>query len=171
MIAAVDVYYDEITGAAGGAVIFSSFSDSKPFSTYYISGIKPVEKYISGQFYLRELPCIMALIGEINEVIDTVIIDGYVDPGNKPGLGRYLWNAYDGKIAVIGVAKTFYAGTDAERVFRGKSCRPLYITSAGIDSVVAAGFIKDMEGKFRIPDMLKIADRLSRTGIYQHISK
>ncbi len=40
-----------------------------------------VEEYIAGQFYRRELPCIMAILRIIEEKIHTVIIDGYVDLG------------------------------------------------------------------------------------------
>ncbi|MGQ9620918.1 MAG: endonuclease V [Bacteroidales bacterium] len=167
MIAAVDVYYNKDSGAAAGVALFSSFSVCKPYSTYYVNGIQAVENYVPGQFYKRELPCIMTALGGINEAIDIVIIDGYVNPGNKPGLGHYLWTALGGNIAVIGVAKSFFQATDAVKVFRGKSHKPLYVTSAGIDPAVAAVFIENMHGKYRIPDMLRITDMLSRTGKYE----
>lgn len=94
-----------------------------------------------------------------------MIIDGYIDPGNKPGLGRHLWRTLGEKVIVIGVAKTFFKGTETVKVFRGRSRRPLYITSAGIDTFEAASLIEKMPGNFRIPDMLKLVDQISRTGI------
>jgi hypothetical protein len=41
----------------------------------------------------------------IREDIDMVIIDGYVDLGDKPGLGRHLWEAMDCKMKIIGMVK------------------------------------------------------------------
>jgi len=163
VISAVDGYYNDNSCAVAVAVVFSSFSDKEPYAVY-IKKITAVAEYISGEFYKRELPCILAVLGGIKEGIDTVIIDGYVDPGNKPGLGRRLWEAMAGKITVIGVAKNYFHGTDAIKIFRKGSRRPLYVTSAGIDAVVAGDMIKNMYGKYRMPDLLKIADTISRTG-------
>jgi len=166
MIVAVDVYYSSNSGAVAAAVVFSSFTDCEPHSVY-ISKIDRADDYVPGQFYKRELPCIMSVLQQINEEIDTIIIDGYVDPGNKPGLGRYLWDLLERKIPVIGVAKSFYMGTEAVKVLRGRSRQPLYITSAGMEIAEAAARIEKMAGKFRIPSILKLADQISRTGKYK----
>lgn len=165
MITAVDVYYREDSGAVAAAVVFSSFTDNEPYAVY-ISEIQNAENYISGQFYKRELPCIINVLEKIKEKIDILIIDGYIDPGNRPGLGRHLWRTLGEKVIVIGVAKTFFKGTEAVKVFRGRSRRPLYITSAGIDTFEAASLIEKMPGNFRIPDILKLVDQISRTGIW-----
>lgn len=64
---------------------------------------------------------------------------------------------------VIGVAKTRFAGAEDDApVYRGKSERPLYVTSVGIDLGEAARIVKNMGGSHRIPDVLKRADRLTR---------
>jgi len=163
MIAAVDVYYSENSEAVAAAVVFRSFSDCEPHSVH-IKKIHRVEEYVPGQFYKRELPCIMSVLQQIKEEIDVIIIDGYVDPGNNPGLGRYLWELLERKIPVIGVAKSYYRGTHAVRVLRGRSRQPLYVTSAGMETAEAAAHVEKMAGKFRIPDLLKLADHISRTG-------
>ena len=163
MIAAVDVHYRDDDFATAGAIVFSSLRDSQGYRAY-IRNIPKVESYIPGEFYKRELPCLIAVLGMIEEEIDTVIIDGYVDLGENPGLGRHLWRALACKKKVIGVAKKYFKGSDAIKVFRGNSHQPLYVTSVGIEQTAAADLIKSMHGKYRLPTLLKQADSLSRCG-------
>jgi deoxyribonuclease V len=164
MIAAIDVHYKDDGSASAGTVVFADYSDLTEYRTY-IKKITSVEDYIPGQFYRREMPCIMAILGMIEEKIDTVIIDGYVDVGGRPGLGRHLWKALEGKKKIIGVAKKHYRGSEAAKVFRGKSRQPLYVTAAGMEQPMAAGLIANMHGKFRLPTLLKQADSLSRNHV------
>ena len=161
MIAAIDILYRDDASANAGAVIFTGFSDTKAYRTY-TKDIPRVEDYVPGQFYRRELPCIMAIYEMIEEKIDILIIDGYVNLGEKPGLGMHLWKVLGGKKKVIGVAKKHFMGSNAVRVFRGNSRQPLYITAAGMETSQAADLITKMHGKYRLPDLLKQADSLSR---------
>ncbi|MCX6328097.1 MAG: endonuclease V [Bacteroidia bacterium] len=163
MIAAIDVHYMDDASATAGAVVFSGFSDSKIYRTY-VRDIPRVDDYVPGQFYKRELPCIMTILRIIKEEIDTVIIDGYVNLGEKPGLGLHLCKALDHKIKVIGVAKKYFRGSNAVKVFRGNSRQPLYVTAVGIKLSEAADLITRMHGKNRLPALLKLADSLSRSG-------
>lgn len=163
MIAAIDIHYKMDGSATAGAVIFYDFSDDREYRTY-IKHIQGVEDYVPGQFYRRELPCITAILGIIEEEIDTVIIDGYVNLGEGPGMGMHLWNTLNGEKTIIGVAKTEFRGSNAVKVFRGDSRQPLYVTSVWIEPLRAAGCIKCMHGQFRIPALLKQADSLSRYG-------
>lgn len=164
MIAAIDVHYKNDWSASAGAVVFADYYDAKAYRKYYINDIPVAAGYVPGQFYKRELPCIMAILGMIEEEIDAVIVDGYVDLGKKPGLGRHLWKALDSKVEIIGVAKKPFRGSDAIRVFRGKSRQPLYITVAGMQQVKAVALIAGMHGKFRIPELIRQADMISRFG-------
>ncbi len=165
MIAAIDVHYRNDVSASAGAVVFADYSDTKSYRKYYINDIPVTAGYVPGQFYIRELPCIMAILGIIEEEIDTVIIDGYVDLGSGPGLGRHLWEALDARKKIIGVAKKSFRGSDAFRVFRGKSRQPLYITAAGMKQSAAADLIACMHGTFRIPALIREADMISRFGM------
>lgn len=164
MIAAIDVHYREDGPATAVAVVFGDFSDYEVYQTYTCH-IRRTESYVPGQFYRRELPCILSVLEMIKEDIDSIIIDGYVDLGEKPGLGRHLWETLDCRKNIIGVAKKYFSGSDALKVFRGNSIRPLYITSAGIVPSEAANLIEKMHGKNRIPTLLKLADSLCREGI------
>jgi deoxyribonuclease V len=66
-------------------------------------------------------------------------------------------------VPVIGVAKTaFRSASHAAEVHRGRSARPLYVTAAGMSVAAAARLVEQMRGPFRIPDALRLADRLAR---------
>lgn len=128
-----------------------------------------ISEYIPGEFYQRELPCILSLLDKIRTEItgiSCIIIDGFVflDDHYKPGLGKYLFESLDGKIPVIGVAKTNFATVTKLKMElnRGESKTPLYISSVGIDMENALNLIKNMHGNYRIPTLLKNVDTLTR---------
>ena len=119
-----------------------------------------------GEFYKRELPCLLQVYAQIKEIINIIIIDGYVMLGKeRKGLGGYLYEALDKKIPIIGVAKTFFKNcVHYTEVYRGKSTRPLYVSSIGLDLDFSAALICNLEGPYRIPTVLKAVDRLTRLG-------
>jgi deoxyribonuclease V len=165
MILAVDVGYRENHALAAG-VAFQNWEAAEPNGQWVVS-IANVAAYEPGQFYRRELPCILALLGQIDSLPQTILIDGYVYLGadRKPGLGKHLYAALGGKCAVIGVAKTRFRDTPAEaEVYRGDSRRPLYVTAVGVDEADARSAVMRMHGAYRLPEMLRRADRLSKAG-------
>jgi deoxyribonuclease V len=164
MIACLDVHYEGTSASAAG-ITFQHWTDSSPLEEKVIK-IPHVEPYQPGQFYLRELPCLLAVLQTLPPV-QTIIIDGYVwlDANGKPGLGAHLYQALNERIPIIGVAKTPFQGAEGScELVRGKSGRPLYITAAGIDPLIAAQHIRSMHGQFRIPTLLKRVDQLARQG-------
>jgi deoxyribonuclease V len=97
--------------------------------------------------------------------LSLLVIDGYVDldPAGRPGLGARAHEEFG--VPVIGVAKTRFAtATHAVPVLRGASgaTRPLYVTAAGLPLPEAAGLVREMAGRYRIPDALRRADALAR---------
>ncbi len=161
MIAAFDVHYRQDDSALAAALLFSDYTDAQPLTTYTQS-LHGEAAYIPGQFHRRELPCILALLQQIKHPPDEIIIDGYVMLGNRPGLGRILFNHLGSNVPVIGVAKSRFEGSSALEVYRGKSKKPLYITSAGIDIQSASERIRKMHGPHRVPTLLKQVDLLAR---------
>ena len=161
MIACVDVHYRDPTAVAA-CVLFQAWSDDKPMSETIVE-IREVRPYVSGEFFRRELPCLLAVLRAINERPQSVIIDGYVWLGDeRPGLGAHLYAALDFQAAVIGVAKTKLENAKSREVLRGRSLSPLYVTAAGMNLAGAAHHIQEMHGEFRIPTLLKRVDQLSR---------
>ena len=172
MILALDVYYTTTTEketaketAKSVAVVFE-WSDEKPKMVYQ-TPITDVAAYALGEFYKRELPCLMAVLATIDlDTITTIIVDGhvYINNERKYGLGGYLWDALDHKIPIIGVAKRAFHATDAvtTEITRGESHTPLYISAIGIDEALAAEHIRTMHGSYRIPTILKILDGITR---------
>ena len=163
MIGCVDVSYRN-GGAVAACVLFWAWSDHRPASEIVLP-VEKVEPYVSGRFFRRELPCLLAVLRAIDELPDVVVIDGYVWLGDeqRPGLGAYLYEAIGRQAAVVGVAKTMFRVAKLVReVRRGRSLSPLYVTAAGMSLSEAAQHIQEMHGEFRIPTLLKRADQLSR---------
>jgi deoxyribonuclease V len=161
LFAAVDVHYlDETTSrAALVAARDQRFTVIAGCRTAVVPGGVP---YRPGQFYLRELPPLRAVLPAPGELA-LIVVDGYVDldPGGRPGLGAHVHAEFG--VPVIGVAKTeFRAATHAAKVLRGRSSRPLFVTAAGMTVADAARAVEHMAGEFRLPDALKLADRLAR---------
>ena len=162
MIAAFDVHYPKTGGAVAAAVLFSGYRAAEPVREQ-TETLSTVEPYVPGEFFRRELPCILALLEQIDGDIEELIVDGYVGlGGRRPGLGQHLFDTLDASIPVVGVAKSAFAGACAVEVFRGASRRPLYVTAAGIDPCLAAAKIQSMHGIHRIPTLLRRVDMLAR---------
>lgn len=162
MILAVDVQYAD-DHAYVAAVAFNDWN-AEQAAREYESSVDGIADYVPGQFYKRELPCILKLLNEHKLTPDVIVIDGYVYLGDKkrPGLGMYLYNALEGKSKIVGVAKrAFYGVSDKQKIFRGNSKVPLYVTAIGIEIETAKQNIIKMRGS-RIPTLLKHVDQLSR---------
>ena len=161
MIACCDVDYRD-PGAAAAGLWFHDWTDSTGAAEVVVP-IARVAPYQPGQFYLRELPCLLAVL-EKGPSADVVVLDGYVWlKDGQPGLGAHLYRALKERIAVIGVAKTRYAGAaSVQEIRRGGSANPLYVTAVGIDLFEAARHIAGMHGPYRIPTLLKKVDQLCR---------
>lgn len=161
---AVDVFYSGETAAVAG-LTFARWEDANPIRILQ-STLKTPSEYLPGEFYRRELPCLLTLIESFQLLPEIIVIDGfvYLDGREQPGLGKRLFDALDGRAAVIGVAKSPFHGISQEcEVYRGQSNRPLYVTSAGIALAAAKTHIASMHGTHRMPTLLKRIDAASRT--------
>jgi len=163
MILAIDVDYRENAKASVAGILFENWQDKEP-KEIITTVVEDVSEYQSGQFYKRELPCILALLDKIDIELSYIVVDGYVFLGeSKKGLGAYLYDALDTKIPIIGVAKSPFRDISSDSfIYRGESKKPLFITSIGIELDKAKEAIGNMYGKFRIPFLLKEADRVCR---------
>lgn len=160
---AVDVYYQKNKATAAG-VLFPKWTSVQPLKKF-VSHINQVEEYIPGQFYKRELPCILKLIHKHKIAPNYIIIDGYVylDGSNRPGLGKYLYERLNATIPVIGVAKNPFKNiSEKYKIYRRNSIKPLYVTAAGLPLDKAKKYILKMQGSYRIPDLLREVDQLSK---------
>lgn len=163
MLACVDVDYRD-PDALAACCLFAAWDDGAPARelTAWVTG---VAAYEPGRFYKRELPCLLAVLGQVSEPLDLVVVDSYVwlDDEDHPGLGAHLYRALDGRVPVVGVAKTRYASaTTARAVQRGVGHNPLFVTAAGVDVGQAAAWVQAMHGDCRVPTLLRRVDRLAR---------
>src|SRR5215472_16955725 len=160
--AAVDVRYLSTGGARAAAVLaadaaFAHLLPNAPRSPQALP-------FRPGQFYLRELPPLRAVLADLSG-LGLLVVDGYagLDPGGRPGLGAHAHAEFG--IPVIGVAKSrFRTATYAMPVLRGSSVRPLFVTAAGMPRAEAADLVRRMTGRYRLPDALRRADTLARAG-------
>lgn len=162
MRACVDVDY-HTTGACAAAVTFRDWSDAKAVDekTVHIFEVAP---YVPGEFFRRELPCLLAVLKTL-PAIKTVVIDGYVwlDNESTLGLGGHLYQALGQRVQVVGIAKTKFRGAiEVCEVLRGSSTRPLYVSAAGIEAALAADCVRSMHGNHRIPSLISRVDYLCR---------
>jgi deoxyribonuclease V len=163
MILIVDVGYSGAGGTAAG-VLLRDWRDAKPAREIVVP-IAHVEDYVPGEFYRRELPCIEAVLEQLDVALACIVIDGYVTLGSPPrdGLGQILWEKLNREIPVVGVAKTKYIGAPSEtELLRGQSTRALFVTAAGMSIAEAKRHVLSMAGEHRLPVMLQHVDGLSR---------
>lgn len=165
MILAFDTYYFD--GKAKTVCLeFTEWSQSENFKVH-TEIIDNVAEYIPGEFYKRELPCILSLLNKIDlKKVEVIIVDGfvYLDDEKKYGLGGHLYEKLNQKIPIIGVAKTNFASIEKDKrsLLRGDSQKPLYVTAIGIELEDAFQKVESMAGEFRMPTLLKEMDRLTK---------
>ena len=150
LCAAVDVHYLSTGGARAAAVLAAdaAFAHVLAERTALVPRVAP---YQPGEFYLRELPPLRAVLADLDE-LGLLVADGYadLDPGGRPGPGARAHAEFG--IPVIGVAKSpFRTATHAVPVLRGSSARPLFVTAAGMTAADAANLVRDIAGSTGCP--------------------
>lgn len=163
MILAFDTFYFDNKAKT----VCLKFDFTENDLTTYFEIIENIAEYIPGEFYKRELPCIISLLKKVDAAdVDLIIVDGfvYLDDDFKMGLGAHLFKSLQCKFPIIGVAKTNFATIEKlkKSVFRGQSKKPLFISSIGIELEEAAKLIENMHGEYRIPDILKLLDNYTK---------
>jgi deoxyribonuclease V len=158
--AAVDVCYLP-SGGARAAVVVAARPDFAAVDAEWTAEVPSAAPYRPGQFFLRELPPLRAVLADA-EPLRLIVVDGYVDldPDGRPGLGLHVHHEF--AVPVIGVAKTsFRTATHAIPVTRAGSA-PLFVTAAGLPREEAASLVRGMAGRYRLPDALRRVDALAR---------
>lgn len=164
---AIDTFYSGSHHARTVGVIFNDWQDTEPSQIIIDEFDGFLYPYVPGQFFRRELPCILNLLEKVDlSNIDTVIIDGFLRLCGEngkicSGLGEHLRDRLPSSVSLIGVAKTNYCKTNeiSEHVIRGCSVRPLYVQGEGqYTNETAGNLIRLMCGDFRIPTLLKVLD-------------
>jgi len=152
--------------ARAACVLIESWDSGQSVATY-TSDIGSVAAYEPGNFYRRELPCLLSVLSWVPNELEVILVDGYVwlSPEGELGLGAHLYTAIN-RTPIIGVAKTAFKGMRENalvtQVFRGGSRNPLFVTSIGYELEAASHHILSMAGNHRIPEMIKATDHLAR---------
>jgi len=163
---AIDTYYTEENAYTVG-VFFSQWDDTEPLKITKRT-TKPEFPYIPGEFYKRELPCIMDLLGGVDfDSLSTIIVDGFIriekDGILVPGLGEHLYDEVkDWNISIIGVAKSKFDGCErwSVPIIRKAGSKPIYVQGIGrYTDDMAASLIKGMAGSNKLPTLLRLLDQ------------
>jgi deoxyribonuclease V len=163
--AALDVHYEE-DRAVAACVVFDEWSDGRPVAL--LREVLPAAaRYRPGRFFERELPCLLAVLDKAAVRFDTILIDGYVhlraDVGK--GLGARLFQSLSYASSVIGIAKNpLVVAGRCIPILRGRSRKPLFVSAIGCNVQRAARLVASMHGPYRIPTLLRLADRHARPG-------
>jgi deoxyribonuclease V len=164
----LDAHYARAGGAAAALVADSWVAErSIDEQSVWVDEVAP---YRPGAFFERELRCLMQVLGRVDRPT-LVVIDGYVvlDGQGRPGLGAHLHERLGGSVPVVGVAKTAFQGSlFAQRIVRGSSLWPLFVTAKGIDPGEAAELVRTMRGEYRVPTLLARVDGLARALADRH---
>ena len=159
--AAVDVCYLP-SGGARAAIVVAVRPDFAAVEAEWTAEVPAVAPYRPGHFFLRELPPLRAVLAGAGP-LRLIVVDGYVDldPAGRPGLGARVHDEF--AVPVIGVAKSsFRTATHAIPVTRAGSVQPLFVTAVGLPLTQAASLVREMAGRYRLPDALRRADALAR---------
>lgn len=164
MILALDVHYKE-NYAKNVGVLFD-WMDAEPHQVI-VTQTADVEEYVPGEFYKRELPCLLDVMTQVNlEELEAIIVDGhvYIDNTFTYGLGGHFWEAIQRKVPVIGIAKRHFHLNEKTNIpiLRGSSKNPLYVSAIGMDLDVAVEKVNQLHGINRIPTILKILDSVTK---------
>lgn len=178
MILLLDVHYDEVNNSAHIAgIITDDWISDKIISIYEIDKNGIDCAYIPGQFYKREMPCLIELWNSLSEYdksnIDTIIVDGFYDIWNgSKGLGHHFkdWltaNGYNKE--VVGIAKNPCRETNkftlpvyrTEESKTSKCRSALWVNGSKMENDYQSKVLS-MHGKYRIPTLIKAVDKLSR---------
>ncbi|CAM3220172.1 hypothetical protein DESA109040_03385 [Deinococcus saxicola] len=138
-------------------MLFRGWTDAAP-TWELIVPVPQVQPYQPGEFYRRELPCLLALLEGAARLhtLDAVVIDGYVtlDAGGRTGLGAHLFAALNRQIPVIESANSSHRrgenGVSGFGPCPGRdacgSLNPLFVTAAGTDVAQATAQTAWMAG-------------------------
>lgn len=158
---ACDVQYVGDTGFAAG-ICFNSLTDEFPGRVAQ-AVVCPVADYMPGEFYRRELPCLLELLRTLEQLPEVVFVDGYVWlAGGRPALGARLYESLNKAAAVIGVAKSsLRMAGESQRTSR-TGHRPIYVSAVGLELADAVEVVTVMHGDGRLPTMIQLADQEAR---------
>jgi deoxyribonuclease V len=120
--------------------------------------------YRPGEFYLRELPPLRAVLADLDD-LGLLVADGYadLDPGGRPGLDARAHAEFG--IPVIEVAKSpLRTATHAVPVPHRSPARPLLVTAAGMPAADRRTWSGTCPAGIGCPTPLRRIDTLARTG-------
>lgn len=159
---AVAVDYDADTTTVA-AVAFDDWDAREPTKSW-TSRLPSAPKPQRGEPDLRAVAAIVQLLREHSLAPEVVVLQlaVHLDSADTPGIGRHLYEALGGAVAVIGVTRVIPGMPSQFEVYREDEAPAVTVTCAGIDLGAAKGRIRTMHGKRRVPTLLKLTTRMAK---------
>ncbi|MFA5309082.1 MAG: deoxyribonuclease V [Dehalococcoidales bacterium] len=178
LIAGVDVSVDRWRGTGRGAVVVLSYPALEVVEMKAVTG-KVTFPYVPGLLSFREIPLLLPVFEEIENVPDLVLVDGQgIAHPRRIGLAAHLGLCLG--IPTVGCAKSrligehgglaFEPGARADLLDNGEVIGAVVRTRAGVKPVyVSTGHMIDLEGAvywvekccrgYRLPEPTRLAHR------------
>lgn len=180
-IAGIDVGYDNARGLARASIVTMSMGDLKPVEQ--IQKFTPVDfPYIPGLLSFREVPAILAAIGELQSIPDLLMVDGHgIAHPRRMGIAAHLGVILD--MPSIGVAKSRLTGRydmpglekgDRSPLMAGKerigtvlrsrdNVKPLFVSPGHrVGMETAVEITMRCLTRYRLPEPTRLADKFSK---------
>jgi deoxyribonuclease V len=164
--AAVDVHYLRTGGARAAAVLAADAAFAQVLAER--TAVMPrVQPYRPGEFYLRELPPLRAVLDDLSE-LGLLVVDGYadLDPAGRPGRAPRPGRACARRVRHPGdrggqvpVPHRYPRGAGPARILGTPAVRHRRRDARA----EPADVVRRMTGRYRLPDALRRADTLART--------
>ena len=95
--------------ARAACLVFERWESSSAAERVVVT-TRVTAEYVPGEFFKRELPPLLTVLGRVATSLDVVVVDGYVWlTGKGAGVGAHLHEALGRAVAVVGVAKTAWS--------------------------------------------------------------
>lgn len=184
LVAGLDVTYADETDRLVAAAVILRLPDLAVVEQSWTSA-RPRFPYVPGLFAFREIPPLLDVLATVEAIPDVVVCDGYgrAHP-RRFGLASHLGVLLD--CPVVGVAKSLFVGgaepppaargswsdlvDDGEVVGRAlrtqNGVRPVYVSVGHrVDLPSATELVLRVSPRYRVPEPIRHADRLSRAAL------
>ena len=181
-LAGVDVAYGRRGGPASAAVVTFAATDLRRLDAVRLT-LPVAFPYVPGLLTFREAPAAIAAIGQLDRRPDLLLCDGHgIAHPRRIGIASHLGLYLD--IPSIGVAKSILVGSHAEvgaargawtplldkgevigaAVRSRPGVRPIYVSIGHrVCLETALAIVLHCSSRFRLPEPIRAADRLSKT--------
>lgn len=182
-VAGADAHYDPDSGRVRAAVVVCDARTLAPCA--HATAERPIAfPYVPGLLAVREGPAVLAALAELDMPPDLLLADGH-GLAHPRGFGLACWLGLAADLPTVGVGKRrlagayapparergastplVHAGREVGRAVRTRTgVRPVFVSVGHrVSLATAMAWTLACAPRFRLPEPLRLADRLARRG-------